>query len=464
MRKTIFLLAGIFISINLCAQEVVGDWYGKIKEVNLRITFHISKNDSGYSATLDSPDQGAFGIAAKEVSYSELNLEINMPDLGAKYIGKFLAEKNMIEGIFYQGGAEFKVDMGKEEVKKEKVVRPQEPKAPFPYSEEEVTFENKKDSLSLAGTLTIPKKGKNFPAVVLISGSGPQNRDEEIANHRPFRVIADYLARNGIAVLRFDDRGVAKSTGDFSKAITTDFATDAICAVEYLKTRKEIDLTKIGLIGHSEGGLVAPLAANASKDIAFIVMLAGPGITGEEIIYKQNYLIGKAEGGSEANLLGMNDLYKTMFAVLKKEEDLEKAKGLMKIAVKEKLASMKDSLNGEELIPESQQGAFGEGMANDWFKFFIMHDPALVLEKVKCPVLSLIGEKDLQVPAQVNQDAIKKALEKSGSDYTVKTLPGLNHLFQECKTGSPSEYGAIEQTISPKALKELGNWIKSKTK
>ena len=293
----------------------------------------------------------------------------------------------------------------------------------------------------------------------MITGSGPQNRDEELLGHKPFLVIADHLTKKGIGVLRYDDRGTAKSTGDFKSATSTDFANDVLSAVTYLKTRNDIDYKNIGLVGHSEGGLIAPMVASESKDIDFIVLLAGPGISGYDILLLQNELISIANGTDESKLQTELALLKGGLDIIIKGDDLDEIKSVLRDYFQKELNK------NAKLLPEGiKKNQFIEGtvdqLATSWFQFFLKYDPASSLVKVKCPVLAINGEKDLQVPSKVNLDAIEKYLkEGKNNNFVVKELPNLNHLFQECSTGSPNEYGEIEQTFAPKALLEISNWI-----
>lgn len=276
--KTLTILFTLLLSVCIVsAQEISGKWYGMLKlpGTELTIVVNISKTEAGaYTATMDSPDQGAFGIPVNSVTFENKQLELKIDALQAAYKAELV--DMVLKGTFTQMGQDLNLNLSQEEIKKPKALRPQEPQKPYPYHDEEVTFTNSKAGIKLAGTLTLPNKSGKFPAVVLISGSGPQNRDEEVFGHKPFLVLADYLTRNGIAVLRFDDRGVNLSEGDHSTATSADFATDVESAVAYLKTRSEIDHKKIGLMGHSEGGLIAPMVAAKDKSIAFIVLLAGP--------------------------------------------------------------------------------------------------------------------------------------------------------------------------------------------
>jgi len=274
----------------------------KVPGAELRIVFNISKNPDGIlTATLDSPDQGATGIPVEEVVFKDNTLRLEVKSVGAVFEGKVSEDFLVIEGELKQSGGAFPLTVKRVD-KAVEILRPQEPKKPYPYIEEEVVYKNKEAEITLAGTLTLPPGKSSLPAVLLITGSGPQDRNETIYGHYPFMVLADYLTRQGIAVLRVDDRGVGESTGDFSLATSEDFASDVLAGIEYLKTRKEINPEQIGLIGHSEGGLIAPMVAIKSPDVAFIILMAGTGLTGEEILYLQGALISRAMGVSEEDI------------------------------------------------------------------------------------------------------------------------------------------------------------------
>lgn len=289
IKKIITFVIGLVLLVisSLTAQDITGDWNGVLDVMGTQLTlvYHIEKSDSGYIATFDSPDQGAMGIPFTTVEYNDDKLILRAANIGAFFEGVPAADS--ISGTWNQGGQSFELNMYREEIEKKTYRRPQEPEKPYPYHEEEVSFENRRDSLTLTGTLTLPEKNGSFPAVILISGSGPQDRNEEIFGHKPFLVLADYLTRQGIAVLRYDDRGTAQSTGDFDSATSLDFANDVISAIKFLKNRPEIDAEQIGLIGHSEGGLVAPIVINRTEDVAFLVLLAGTGVPGKEISLMQ---------------------------------------------------------------------------------------------------------------------------------------------------------------------------------
>lgn len=451
-KITLAILMGL-ISLGIFGQDISGTWDGvlKVQGAQLRLVFHINKTGTGYTSTMDSPDQGAKGIPVAATGFENSTLALSIPNLGIEYEG-ILGEDHVINGNFKQAGQSFPLSLSKSE-ETEKLNRPQEPVKPYPYHEEEVSYENKEAAIKLSGTLTLPQKEGVFPAVILISGSGPQNRDEELMGHKPFLVLSDHLTKKGMAVLRFDDRGVGASTGDFKTATSVDFSKDVEAGIQYLKTRKEIDRQKIGLVGHSEGGLIASMVASASKDVSFIVLLAGTGIPGDQILLSQQKLIGSASGMDQNALMKNEALNKGAFEIVKKSGN----DGQLRTDLTEYLKK-----NG---IPDSGIASTVDQLTSPWMKYFIQYDPSLALETVKCPVLALNGEKDLQVSPKENLEAIKNSLAKGGNKkVTVKEHPGLNHLFQESKTGLPTEYAVIEQTFSPTALSEISNWIGEQTK
>lgn len=460
MKKLTGILLCLLLAGTALGQDITGQWNGllSVQGIQLRLVFHISKTDQGYSSTMDSPDQGAKGIAVTSTSFvnSHLNLKITMA--GIEYDGEL--KDDVIVGTFKQGGLSIPLDLKKEEIEKPEMKRPQEPAKPYPYYSEDVKIVNHSAQLELAGTLTLPSKEGVFPAAILISGSGPQNRDEELLGHKPFLIISDYLTRNGIAVLRYDDRGTAGSTGDFSQASSMDLATDAEAVVAYLKTRKEIDPKKIGLIGHSEGGVIAPIIAARSKDLAFIVLLAGTGIPGDQLLLLQQKLIGTASGATEEELKKAAEINKGAFELILNATDSEKLNSDLTAYLTNIVAEDPESLPDNGMSTEDMIQMQVKQLAGPWMQFFLKHDPAPTLKKVRCPVLALNGEKDLQVPPKENLSAIEQALKKGrNKSVTIKEFPGLNHLFQECTTGSPDEYAKIEQTFSPDALKFMTEWI-----
>ena len=331
--------------------------------------------------------------------------------------------------------------------------RLQEPKPPYPYISEDVTFDNPSAGIILAGTLTMPSSGKNFPAVILITGSGGQDRNEELMGHKPFLVIADYLTRNGIAVLRYDDRGVAKSGGNYQTATLDDFATDAAAAVNYMKTRKEINLKKIGVIGHSYGGTIAfMLAGENNNNIAYLVAMAGVAIPGDSLLQMQRYSIAGKMGVSDEDIEKNQAFMDIVHNVVNKYSEDFILQNMDKLTDE----FLPDSLKVYETAKTSFQQAVKQMMAPE-LKSILNNNPCKALQNIKCPVFAINGEKDMQVPADINLNRVK-ALVKG--PITTKKYSDLNHLFQHCNTGLPNEYGNIEETISPGVLSDIAEWIK----
>jgi len=429
--------------------DIDGAWMGSLDTgaVKLRVVFHIVNTENGLTATLDSLDQGSMGMGTS-VTRDGSSLKIEVPVVHGNFEGKISADLSSIDGKWSQGGGTLPLLLKPVKDKAElELKRPQNPVKPYPYHDEDVSYENKVQNVTLAATLTIPQGKGPFPGVVLITGSGPQDRDESLLGHKPFLVLSDYLTRHGIAVLRADDRGVGKSTGVFAKGTTADFATDAEAGIAYLKTRSEIDPHKIGLVGHSEGGVIAPMVAARNKDVAFIVMMAGTGVPGDQVIPAQGEAIEVAMGKSpeEAAKNAANE--KEMLTLVETEKD----DAALQKELKEKMA-------GE--VPEAQIGLQISQITSVWFRYFLTYDPASALRKVTCPVLAINGSLDKQVLPSQNLPAIRKALAESDNQHVeVDELPGLNHLFQTAKTGSPAEYAQIEETISPVALDKMATWI-----
>jgi len=466
MKKYIFSLFSLLLSLKVAAQDITGQWNGalKVQGTQLRLVFHISRTANGLSATMDSPDQGAKGIPMSTAAFENSVLSITLSTAKIEYQGT-LGKDSIIVGTFRQNGQSFPLNLSRAEIAKQTLKRPQEPTKPYPYYSEDVQFENSAAGITLAGTLTLPQKDGVFPVVVLITGSGPQNRNEELLGHKPFLVIADYLTRNGIGVLRYDDRGTALSKGNFKTATSADFATDVQSAIAYLKTRKDINTKQIGLIGHSEGGLIAPMVASQNKDVAFIVLLAGPGIPGDQILLLQQKLIGRAGGVSEADLAKSEEVNTKVYEMVRKSSSLEQLStdltSFLMALIKENPESAKPAGMTDSDFVKLQVSQ----IASPWMQYFIKYDPVPALEKVRCPVLALNGAKDLQVPPKENLEAIRKALAKGGNkQVTLKEFPNLNHLFQECTTGAPSEYATIEMTFSPAVLSEMVAWIHERIK
>ena len=441
---------------------IEGIWEGNLSLGNgeIRLVFHISADeDGGLSSKIDSPDQGANGIPVASTSFADGSLNLEVSAVGGQYTGTLSEDAQTLSGTWSQGGMELPLNMSKTD-KPTELNRPQEPERPYPYDEEEVFFENESDDVRLAGTLTKPKSAGPFPAVVLISGSGPQNRDEELMGHKPFLILSDYLTRQGLAVLRYDDRGTAESTGSFGTATSVDLANDVQAAVDFLKKREDIDNENIGLAGHSEGGLIAPMLATETGNVAFIVLMAGPGLPGDEILRLQGTLLARAGGMAEPMLKQMEMVNSRLYAAAKEAPDDQ-----VKTSLEEEIASIKQDVDASTLtalgLSPDREGQIIQQLSSPWFQYFLRYDPVPTLKKVKVPTLSVIGAKDLQVPAPKNTEAIKAAFTGDHAELlTAEILPDLNHLFQTADTGAMSEYGQIEETMSPIALSKIGDWIK----
>ena len=446
-------------------EGIEGVWTGtlKLSVAELRVVFKISANRNGtLAATMDSPDQGAEDIAVNKVTFENGRLYLESKAVQGAYEGQ-IKEDGSIEGKWQKGGLSSPLLLKRTD-EAPKLHRPQEPKKPYPYIEEEVTYENEEAGIKLAGTLTLPRSEGPFPAVILITGSGGQDRNETVFGHRPFLVLADYLTRKGIAVLRVDDRGVGGSTGNLLESTIEDFAGDVLAGINYLMSRKEINPEKIGLIGHSEGGDIAPIAAVRSSDVAFIVLMAGTGLDLEESMYLQSDLILKTVGASDEVLALQRASSEQIFEILKHEKDNTVAERKIRDIMTNFLGKLskkeKDALGASEATIEIQLKA----LFSRWFRFFLTYDPKPTLMKVKCPVLAINGQLDLQVPPKENLSAIEEALKIGGNtNYTIQELPNHNHLFQRAQTGAISEYAKIEETISPIALEVITKWILKQT-
>lgn len=426
----------------------VGDWTGslQVQSQELHLALHVVADQSGLlHATLDSIDQGAMAIPTEAVKFQVKNFSFDVPAIHGHYQGTMSAEAAVITGTWSQGAVSLPLAWKRGQAAT--LERPQDPKPPFLYKQEEVMVENPKSGVRLAGTFTEPEGKGPFPAVFLITGSGPQDRDETVFGHRPFLVLADFLTKHGIAVLRVDDRGTAKSTGDFSKATTEDFVSDALSAVSFLEHRGDINPKQLGLIGHSEGGTIAPMVAVQTQAVSFIVLLAGTAVPGEVLLPDQVYLASLAEGQSEAEALAQAHHTAEFMNAFDRGGNAEKAVEIMLAAAPEKNAQTRQRLEAE-----------ARSYATPWFRFFATYDPYPTLRKVSCPVLALNGSKDVQVPAALNIPFIRAATAWN-THSQVSIVPGMNHLFQSTRTGSPLEYAKNTETMSPVVLQQISDWI-----
>jgi pimeloyl-ACP methyl ester carboxylesterase len=436
------------------AADLVGTWQGTLTVPGgpkLRLAVKVRQEAGGaLAATVVSIDQGGIEIPVKRVTFTGGRLALELPNLRARFEGAHRVEGGgaVIAGDWTQGGASLPLTLRRGGALPA-ARRPQVPRKPYPYREEEVAYRSR-PGVKLAATLTLPPGRGPFPAVLLITGSGTQDRDETIFGHKPFLVLADSLTRRGIATLRADDPGAGGSTGGSATATTMDFVEDALAGVAYLKTRPEIDRRRLGLIGHSEGGLVAPLAAVRSADVAFIVLLAGTGVTGEKVLYGQGRRLAELGGAPPAVVAKERKLQEALYAVLKREKDDARAAKALRAAW---------AAAGRTMSADEQQVGLKQ-LLSPWFRFFLTFDPRPVLAKVRCPVLALNGEKDSQVLPGDNLPVITAALRAGGNrDVTAQVLPRLNHLFQTCTTGAVTEYGQLEETFAPAALEVIGDWV-----
>ena len=458
MKKALSLIGAalaLVFTAPAFAEDAAGDWGGLLMG-QLHIIVHVKKDDKGqYSAALESPDQGKFVLPADSVSATPDHLAFAIAKINGSYDGKWDDAQKAWVGTWTQGQP---MPLVLKRLVDGKVVaeapkRPQEEAiaaGPRPYTSQDVAFDNAATGIKLAGTFSVPQGKAPFPAVVLIAGSGPHTRDEDVFGHKVFLVLADALNRAGIAVLGYDKRGIGASTGDYANATTTNFTTDAEAAVTWLKTRPEVDPAHIGVIGHSEGGLIAPAVAASDPSVRFVVLMAGPGLPGDQILLMQQAAIARAGGQPETVIAAAGKTNKAVFDMIKSAQSLDDAKA--------KAAAMAtDMAASGQMTPAQAQTALAT-ITTPWFYEFIRSDPRPTLEKVKVPVLAINGALDTQVPPKEDLAAIKEAL-KNNADATITELPGLNHLFQAAKTGAPSEYMGIEETMSPVAQKTITDWV-----
>lgn len=425
-------------------EPVVGDWYGTLAvgAVKLPLVFHV-KADGG--ASVDSPAQQAMGLpGAASFADGKLRLTLTLPP--AVFEAQLSPDGKSLTGQWLQGGSSFPLTMGRTPIAATPTNRPQTPKPPFPYRAEEVSYVNPASGLKLAGTLTLPPGEGPFPVAVLITGSGQQDRDETLFEHKPFLVLADALTRRGVAVLRVDDRGVGGSErGELRTATSLDFATDVAAGAAFLRGRKDIDPDRVGLIGHSEGGLIAPIVAARDPRIAFVVLMAGTGVSGNEVMKTQSRDLALAGGVPAAAAEEQARLVAAANAMALEETDPAQ--------VRPRIVALLTQKGAPPAVVETQSRL----LSTQWYRTFLTLDPADHLRQVRAPVLAINGEKDTQVSAAQNLPAIKAAL-AGNKDVTVLALPGLNHLFQTATTGAPAEYVQIEETLAPSAISAIVNW------
>jgi pimeloyl-ACP methyl ester carboxylesterase len=441
------------------AERFVGNWLGALPTpaMRLRLALTISRDSAGaLTGVLTSLDQGNATIPARITARGDTLVAV-MPAARATYTAVLSTARDSLHGSFTQGAA-LPLDMARVATLPS-MNRPQDPKPPFPYRATDVTVESV-PGVRLAGTVLLPNGAGPFPAVVLVTGSGAQNRDEALLGHKPFLVIADYLARHGIASLRYDDRGYAKSTGNFAAGTSADFANDAEAAVQFLRSQPGIAPGGVGILGHSEGGMIAPMVAARDRDVGFIVMLSGPGVPGDSILLMQEALIAAASGARQATIDRMVEANRGLFDAIKAASDSADAVARMAATSQRIIARLPVA---ERALGETQLAQARAQLSSPWMRYFIAYDPRPALSHVRVPVLALGGTLDLQVPYKEDLAAIEAALKAGGNtDYRVVSMPGLNHLFQTAKTGAPDEYSSISETLSPAALDMIAQWINAR--
>lgn len=463
-----FLLALLFLHPAFGQKNYEGTWQGRLafSGASLQLIVHLKNTGGIYSAVMDSPDQGAKGIPVSSVTVTGDSLLLTVAAVGGKLSGRFTTDTTF-RGEWFQG-ASLPLTLSKlspgQAVAEPK--RPQTPKPPFAYKSEDVIYTNKDKSIQYGATITSPQGAGPFPAVVLITGSGQQNRDEELFGHKPFAVLADYLTRKGYVVLRADDRGVGKTGGDVKSATSKDFAGDVMTGLDYLKTLLQVNKAKLGLIGHSEGGMIAQLVAAERSDIDFVVMLAGPGQKIIDLMAGQNKAILEKAGLAPDAVSSYVDLYKAvMRSVAYAPSDTAAKQAAMPLLNAWIAKTPKDVVKATTNIEtETDKKAFVDefvkGVRSPWFDYFIKYNPDDYVRKMKTKVLALNGDKDIQVLSEPNLTALKTSLQKSGSkNFETIELKGLNHLFQRCRKCTVAEYAELEETIAPEALEAIGQWV-----
>ena len=428
--------------------DLVGRWEGALNVggTSLPLVLRVEQGPAGLVTVLDSPAQNTRGLPVTDLSLSGGVVRFAVPVVQGRFEGAVSADGGTWTGAWTQGAGSLPLILTRSASAAEPAApnRPQTPQPPFPYASEDVTFPNDGAGITLAGTLTLPEGTGPFPAVVLLTGSGAQDRDETIFDHKPFAVWADALTRRGIAVLRYDDRGVGGSGGGGPNETTADFATDAGAAIAFLQTRPEIDADRIGLMGHSEGGAIAPLAVQTGAPAAFVVMLAGPAVSGAEIITEQAAMIAAASGQTPEQVAELRRVQsRTMAAVVANRNDGPAA------------AAAASAVLVEAGIPAEQARDSTAAIASGWYRYFVAYDPGPALAALTVPLLAIYADKDLQVPATLDAEALRR-LQPSAE---IVVLPGLNHLMQTATTGLPGEYGTIEETVSPLALATVTDWV-----
>jgi alpha/beta superfamily hydrolase len=472
VKKALLFCGIIFLCSRSAAQNTTGTWEGNlhVQGNEIPIVFHIGKDSTGkLVASFDSPSQHALNLPVSEVIQKQDSLILMMAILKGKFAGHLTSGYKQMNGLWYQGGGSLPLEMSKTSevsgLKEQK--RPQTPLAPYAYHSGDVIYYNADKTIQYGGTITYPEGSadKQYPAVILITGSGQQDRDETIFGHKPFAVIAYFLTKKGFVVLRTDDRGIGKTTGNFSQSTTLDFAKDVEASLDFLEKQPQVDKGKIGLIGHSEGGMIAPMVAGERNEIKFIVLLAGPGIPIIDLMQMQTEAVAVSEGKTSAAANADGVMMHTVWEeVLKNQDSVHTVQN-----IRNKLRAWINTLDSgtratikpkDTSLVNQQISQAVVALKSPWYQYFIAFNPQPFLQKLTCKVLALNGSKDVQVIASPNLAGIESALKKSKSPgYDTIQLAGLNHLFQTCVRCSPSEYSELEETFSPRALQVMGEWL-----
>lgn len=451
-----------------CQQNMQEAWEGKLNTgaFSLRLVFHLKKEANGFSGTMDSPDQGATGIALSKVTLANDSLVMEVASINGKAAGKLLND-SMFVGQWSQGPASLPLAL-KKVVQPTKLNRPQTPQPPFAYKSEELVYYNRDRSIQYGATITVPATGAGpFPAIIFITGSGQQNRDEELFGHRPFAVLADYLTKRGYITLRVDDRGIGKTTGNADSATSKDFAADVAAGLDYLKGRSEVDKNKMGMLGHSEGGMIAQIVGANRQDIAFIISLAGPGQKITELMADQGRAVMSSSGLSKQAVDAAAAFTNRMVpAVIGAASDSAARQAAKQIFTEWSKATPKEMVLATTGISDDKDlYAMVDLYRAPWMRYFFQYNPEPYIRRLRGSVLVLNGEKDIQVAAAPNLAGWRAALGKSKvKKYDVVELKGLNHLFQRCKTCTVPEYAQLEETIAPEVLETIGAWLKANVK
>ncbi len=454
MKKLLPFLIFLLVFSGAFAQDIAGTWYGAMATPAGKyiLVFHLTKDEDLYGSTMDSPAQKLAGIPTVSTTYTKSELTIIGPGAIFSFTGKYNIDSNKVFGTFTQGAAKFPMIFTRD-LAGTAVRRAQDPRD-YPYITEEISIPNAKaPGVVLAGTLTMPRDKKANKIVVLVTGSGPENRDEEMFDHRPFLVLADWLTRQGIAVIRCDDRGVGKSTGDFITTTTYDFADDALAIINYIKQRPDLKDMKIGLAGHSEGGVMVSIAANKSKQVDFVVLMASPGVSLRQILREGSEFTTGESGAA---------LTDKIYAYIIQHPELTAAdidKGIEATVYKETSKTVDGKVNGmnAKALTDLYKG---QGYSGVWFRKYVALEPTIFISKLQCSVLAINGTLDMVVRCDENLKAIQGALQAGGNKhFEIVPLPNLNHLFQTTKPGPVVTYDKIGETFSPIALTKISDWI-----